>query len=295
MYPFLDTQLNTLLGLINTSNPGLKVPLTTAMLRSLVPTVVTPGSGQIQDTSLVLLSLPGNVGQYIGKQTVYYRRINLANLFRSMTLTLDNYIGSTSMTPAQFCQCFNAKYGTELTTSDFTASNFTSGNSYTVTMLSTSLCYEGSFTFKWTQGAPYMSQVITTPVLTGKLYPGGNTFGGGRKPQADVLSYGLDCSKIRTQLLALSSSSTPTPSNWLLAGSALAGILAFLQQSLPSLNLSGQDSTTTSGGLGNLLVSRYTLPSASVPGANSNKFAYVVTITAVSGSWFQGAFYLHFN
>jgi hypothetical protein len=294
MYPFLDTQLNTLLGLINTSNPGLKVPLTTAMLRSLVPTAVTPGSGQIQDTSLRLLSVPGNLGKYIGTQTLYYRRINFANLFRSMTLTLDNYLGSTTMTAAQFCTAFNTKYGTELVPTDFSNPSFTSGTSYTLTMVSTSLCYEGSFTFKWTQGVPYMSQVIASQVLTGKLYPGGNTFGGGRKPQADVLSYALDCSKIRTQLLALSSSSTPTPSNWLTAGSALAGILAFLQQSLPSLNLSGQDSATA-GGLGNLLVSRYTLPSASVPGANSNKFASVVTITAVAGSWFQGTFYLHFN
>lgn len=294
MYPFLDTQLNTLLGLINTSNPGLKVPLTTAMLRSLVPTAVTPGTGQIQDTSLVLLSLPGNVGQYIGKQTVYYRRINLTNLYRSMTLTLDNYIGSTTMTAAQFCQYFNAKYGTELVTTDFTNTSFASGTSYTVSIVATSLCYEGSFTFKWTQGVPYMTQVITNQVLTGKLYPGGNTFGGSRKPQADVLSYGLDCSGIRTQLLALPSSVTPTPTNWQTANSNYSQILGFLKQNLPNLNLSGVDSATQ-GGLANLVLTRYTLPSASSPAANSNKFAYVTQIAAAAGSWFQGTFYLHFN
>lgn len=294
MYPFLDTQLNTLLGLINTSNPGLKVPLTLDMVRSLVPTAVTPGSGQIQDTSLKLLSAPGNLGKYIGTQTLYYRRINLANLFRSMTLTLDNYLGSTTMTAAQFCTCFNAKYGTELVTSDFSNTTFTSGSSYTVSIVAASLCYEGSFTFKWTQGVPTLQQAITNPVLVGKLYPGGNTFGGARKAQADVLSYGLDCSKIRSSLLAIASSSTPTPASWQQAGSSLAAILGFLQQNLPSLNFSGVDSATP-GGLANLQVVRYTLPQATVPQANSSKFAYVVLINAVAGSWFQGSFYLHFN
>jgi len=292
MYPFLDTQLNTLLGLINTSNPGLKVPLTSAMLRSLVPTVITPGTGQIQDTSLVLLTLPGNVGKYIGKQTVTYRRINFTNLFRSMTLTLDNYIGSTTMTAAQFCQYFNAKYGTELVPTDFSQTTFTSGTQYTVTMVSTSLCYEGSFTIKWTQAAPYMNQVISNQVLSGKLYPGGNTFGGGRKPQGEILTYGLDASGIRTVLLGLASSVTPSSSNWTAAN--WKQILSFLQNNRPDLNLTSADSATQ-GGIGNLAFTRYTLPSASVPGANSNKFAYVTTITAVAGSWFQGAFYLHFN
>ncbi|BDD79838.1 hypothetical protein [Burkholderia phage FLC9] len=294
MYPFLDTQLNTLLGLINQSNPGLQVaPLSMQNLQTLVPTAITPVTGTIQDTSLRLLTVQGN-GRYVGNQTVTYRRINLATLFRSMVLTLDDYIGSTTMTAAQFCTAFNNKYGTELVPTDFANTTFTSGTSYTVSMLAGSLCYSGSFTVKWTQGAPYMNQKITNQVLVGKLYPGGNTFGGGRKPQADVLSYGLDCSKIRTSLLAIASSGTYTPAQWSATGSALATILGFLQQNLPSLNLSSADSATA-GGLANLLVTRLTLPSASALGANSNKFANVVLITAVAGSWFQGSFYLHFN
>lgn len=294
MYPFLDTQLNTLLGLINQSNPGLQVaPLSMQNLQALVPTAITPGTGTFQDTSLRLLTVQGN-GHYVGNQTVTYRRINLSTLFRSMTLALDNYIGSTTMTAAQFCTAFNAKYGTDLVPTDFSNPSFASGTQYTVNILSASLCYNGSFSFKWTQGAPYMSQVISNQVLGGKLYPGGNTFGGGRKPQADVLSYGLDCSSVRASLLALSSSATYTPAQWAAAGSGLATILAFLQQKLPSLNLSSADSATA-GGLANLVVTRYTLPSTSVLAANSNKFASVVLITAVAGSWFQGSFYLHFN
>jgi hypothetical protein len=293
MYPFLDTQLNTLLGLINTSNPKLQVaPLSMQNLQALVPTVITPGSGQIQDTSLRLLTVQGN-GRYVGNQTVTYRRINLANLFRGMTLTLSTYIGATTMTALQFCTYFNAQYGTELVPTDFTNTTFTSGTSYTVSIVSTSLCYNGSFTFKWTQGAPFMTQAITNQVLTGKLWPGGNTFGGTRKPQADVMTYGLDCSKVRTALLAISAASTPAPASWAQAGSSFASILAFLQTNLPSLGFNSSDSATA-GGLANCLVSRYTLPSTSIPGANP-KFAYVVTITAAAGSWFQGTFYLHFT
>lgn len=292
MYPFLDTQLNTLLGLINQSNPGLSPPLTAAVLQTLVPTVITPGTGQIQDTSMRLLTVQGN-GHYVGNQTITYRRINLANLFRNMVLTLDTYLGSTTMTPAQFCTAFNAKYGTELVTTDFTNASFTSGTSATVTMVANSLCYEGAFTVKWTQGAPYMNQAITTPVLTGKLWPGGNTFGGGRKPQGDVLTYGLSCVSIATALKALTASATLTPANWAAAGSNAATILGFLKQSIPSLNFSSSDSAT-SGGLGNLTLTRYTLPSASVPGANPI-YGFVTVIPAVAGSWFQGQLYLHYN
>lgn len=292
MYPFLDTQLNTLLGLINSSNPGLKVPLTTAMLRSLVPTVVTPGTGQIQDTSLRLLSVPGNLGSYIGMQTVSYRRINLTNMFRNMVLTLTNYVGSTTMTAAQFCTAFNAQYGTELVTTDFTNTGFTSGTSYTVSMVSTSLCYEGSFTFKWTQGVPTVQQAITNVVLSGKLYPGGNTFGSGRLPQGDFLTYGLSCVPIATALKALASSIVVTPALW--ASGNYASILSFLQQYIPGLNFNAADSANP-GGLGNLTLTRYTLPSASVPGANSGVYGFVTTIPAVSTSWFQGTLYLHYN
>lgn len=294
MYPFLDTQLNTLLGLINQSNPGLQVQLTSSMLGALVPTAVTPGSGQIQDTSLRLMTQQGNTGHYIGLQTVFYRRINLATLFRNMSLTLSDYLGSTTMTAAQFVTAFNAKYGTELVASDFTNTSFTSGTQTTVAMVSTSLCYSGSISVKWTQGTPTLQQKIAAPVLTGKLYPGGNTFGGGRLPQGDVLTYGLSCVQIATALKALAASVQVTPALWATAGSSYASILAFLQQSIPGLNFNGTD-RANAGGLGNLFLTRLTLPSASAPGANSAAYGFVTVIPAVTGAWFQGQLYLHYN
>lgn len=289
---FSDNQVDTLLGLINQSNPGLQVaPLTAAMLRTLVPTAITPGTGQIQDTSVRLMVMPGNT-HYYGSDTVTYRRINLTDFFRGMTLTLDDYVGSTTMSAAQFVAALNKKYGTVLTTGDFSNTSFTSGTSYTVTMLGSSLCFSGSFSVKWTQGKEYVSQAITNPTLAGKLYPGGNSFPGGRKPQGDFITYGLDFASIATTLKSLSASVTVTPSMW--ASAPYSTILSYLQQQFPSQNFSASDSGTT-GGLGNLVLTRYTLPSAAVPGANSAKFPTVTTIAAVSGSWFQGLFYLHYN
>lgn len=289
---FADNQIDTLLGLINQSNPGLQVaPLTPAMLRTLAPTSITPGTGQIQDTSVRLMVKPGNASYY-GSDTVTYRRINLTSFFRGMTLTLDDYVGSTTMTAAQFVTAMNKKYGVVLATTDFSNTSFSSGTSYSVTILGTSLCFSGGFTFRWTQGKQQISAAVTNPVLNGKLYPGGNSFPGGRKPQADFITYGLDFASLSSVLKGLGASVMVTPAMW--ATSPYSTILAYLQRQFPAQNFNASDSATQ-GGLGNLTLTRFTIPSASVPGANSAKFTTVTTINAVAASWFQGLFYLHYN
>jgi hypothetical protein len=296
MSTFADNQLDTLLGLINQSNPGLQIaPLTPADLRTLVPTAITPIGGTIQDTSVRLLVLPTSKNYY-GSDVVTYRRINLTNWFRNQVLTLNTYLGSTTMTPAQFCTAFNAKYGQVLQTSDFANASFTSGSAATVTILGTSLCYSGSFVVTWTQGKQSITAtpVGTNPALGGRLYPGGNTFGTGRKPQGDFLTYNLDNTSIKTALQGVTSGAVITPANFATNGSIYAQILSFLQGKRPDLNLSGADSGTA-GGLGNLTWTRYTLPSAAQLGANSAKFVNLTVVTAVSGSWFQGQLYLHYN
>lgn len=292
MFPYQAAQYDTFMALVQASNPGLIIAdLSAAQLRALVPLGIAPDSFG-RDTSVRLMVRPNNV-EYFGAQTVTYRRINLAGYFRNLTLTLDDYIGSTTMTSAQFCTAFNNKYGTALVATDITNASFTSGAQSTVTIATGSICYEGSFSIKWTQGKQYINQVVTNPVLVGRLYPGGNNMPPS-KPVADFLTYNLDCSSIKTALAALTSGAVITPTQWTTNGSNYATILNFLQQSRTDLNLNGSDSATT-GGLGNLVATRYTLPSASLPGANSSKFTAAVTIAAVSGSWFLGMFYLHYT
>ena len=259
--------------------------------RALVP-VATSADAFGRDTSVRLMVRPNNV-EYFGTQTVNYRRINLASYFRSMTLTLSDYIGSTTMTPAQFCTAFNNKYGTALVASDITNVSFTSGTQSTVTIATGSICYEGSFSVKWTQGKQPVSQLFSSDILTGRLYPGGNSMPP-NKPVGDFLTYNLDCTSIKAALAALTSGSAITPTQWTTSGTIYAQILSFMQQNRSDLNLSGSDSGTT-GGLGNLVATRYTLSSASLPGANSGKYTAAVTIASVTGSWFKGMFYLHYT
>jgi hypothetical protein len=292
MFPYKATQYDTFMALVQASNPGLDIaPLTSDQLRALVPTTITADAFG-RDTSVRLMVRPNN-SKYFGTQTVTYRRINLANYFRNMVLTLDDYVASGNLLAAQFVSSFNAKYGTALVTTDFAATSFVSGSLTTVPMLGASICYEGSFQVTWTKGKQQIASAVSNPVLTGRLYPGGNTMPP-NKPVADFLTYNLDCSSIKAALGGLSSGGTITPTNWNTANSIYATILAFLQRARPDLNLSGADSATT-GGLGNLVATRYTIPSAAVQGANSAKYTTLVTIQSVSGSWFKGMFYLHYN
>ncbi|MDR3392199.1 MAG: hypothetical protein P4L77_10755 [Sulfuriferula sp.] len=234
-----------------------------------------------------------NNSTYYGSQAVTYRRINITNYFRNLILTLDDYVGSTTMTIAQMVAAVNLKFGTAFVTTDFSVASITSTVQNSLTIVSTSLCYEGVLSIKWTQGKQYISQAVTNPVLVGRLYPTSNT-NPPAKPQADFLTYNLDNSSIKAALLGLTSGAAITPAQFATANSIYATILGWLQQKRPDLNLTGVDSATT-GGLGNLVWTRYTIPAASVPGANSAKFTTLFTIQSVAGSWFQGMFYLHYN
>lgn len=295
MFPYKATQYDTFMALVQASNPGLDIaPLTSDQLRTLVPTAVTADSFG-RDTSVRLMVRPGN-SKYFGSQTVLYRRINLTNYFRNMsTLTLNDYVALGNLPLAQMVTSFNTKYGVPLVAADLSGSIavFVSGTAYGLTVGTTSLCYKGGFTFKWTLGKQQIAAAIANPVLVGRLYPGGNSMPPA-KPQADFLTYNLDCSPIKSSLAGIATGSTVTPANLALAGSVYASVLSFLQQKRPDLNLSSSDQATA-GGLGNLVWTKFTIPSASVQGANSAKFTTVMLITAKSTSWFQGMFYLHYN
>lgn len=293
MYPYKATQYDTFMALVQASNPGLDIaPLTSDQLRALVPITVTADAFG-RDTSVRLMVRPNN-SKYYGSQTVTYRRLSLANYFRSMVIAVDDYIGGTTMTMAQMVASVNSKYGTAFVASDFSAyTTINTGVQNNLTVSSTSICYEGVLPIKWTQGKQQISSLITNPVLVGRLYPGGNTMPP-NKPVGDFLTYNLDCSSIKPSLVGLSSGGSITPAAWGTANSGPATILAFLQRSRPDLNFNGADSATN-GGLGNLIATRYTIPSASVPGANSSKYASLVTIQSVAGSWFKGMLYLHYT
>lgn len=285
MYPYEQPQLTTFLNLVNQSNGVLATPITLAMIRALNPTAITPVG--IQDTSVRLMARPGQ--PYFGSQTITYRRINLATFFRGQTpVKFSLYTGSTTtMTPAQLAAALNSLFGLALVSTDITNASFASGTS-TVTIAAASLCYEGTFQITWTPSKQTAQAAFAAAtngfVLQGKVWV----------PTGQVLTYGLDCTLIDTQLKSLAASQVVTTANWTTAGSAYAAILAFLNQYMPGVFNSGSDGTQ--GGLGGSTLTRYTLPSASVPGANSAKFTGLTTITPASGTpWYTGSLYLHYN
>lgn len=295
MYPFKSTQYDTFMALVQASNPGLDIaPLTIDQLRTLVPTAITADSFG-RDTSVRLMVKPGN-SKYYGTQTVTYRRINPATYFRGMTITLDDYLtGSGNMSGAQFAVAMNAKYGTTFdpSGSDFSGTfSAVSGTQYNgVALQSTSLCYEGSISFKWTRGKQQIGTLVTNPVLAGRLYPGAGNSMPPTKPVGDFLMYNLDASSVKPQLNTLSGTYAPASFT---SNTALQTVLGFMQRMRPDLNFSSADSGTA-GGLGNLTWTRYTLPSAALPGGNSSKYASVMIVKAAAGSWFTGQIYLHYN
>lgn len=293
MKPYKQTQFDTLMALILESNPGMTVALTPDDLQALTPTAYTPGTGEIQNTTL-RLTVKANNAKYFGAQTVKYRRISLSSLCRSIgTLSVSMYVPGSTMTTQQVADALNATYGLVLQASDFT--NPTVGFGTVVQPLNgSSLLYaDSSFLLSATkiQGVP-LDTAIPTGVLTGKTWPNGNTFPR-TKPEGQFLAYGLNCASIAANLKALSATITMTPSVWTTDANAIA-VMAFLKASLPGLNLSEVDSATA-GGLGNLVMQRYSIANVNVPNANSAKYTFVTTLTAVAGSWFQGQILLHYT
>lgn len=290
MFPYKATQYDTFMALVQASNPGLDIaPLTADQLRTLVPTVITADSFG-RDTTVRLMVRPGN-SKYFGSKVVTYRRLNLANFFRNTNAMIDTFNnGVTVFTAAQLATAFNAKYGTALVTADFaTAGNIlTAGTRTNLTI--NGLCYEGTLNVLWSPSKQFITDKIPqSSVLTGRVYPGGNTFPQA-KPPADFYTYNLDCTSLKTAIAALAASGTAFDAT---TGNG-ATILSFLQRARPDLNLTSAQSTTQ-GGLSGMPWARYTLPSANAPAANSAKYTAVLVLTAAAGSWFTGTFYLHYT
>jgi hypothetical protein len=310
-YKQSQSQTDVFMALINQSNPGLSVhPLQLTDLRSLAPTVIASPVG-IQDTSIRLLVKPSNANYY-GSQTVTYRRIKLSQVYKGLptnggvpTLALLQY-SSSSLTVAQIIAEVNQRLGTAFVLADIAnAGPLVSGSTMTLVMNATSLCYQaegaGSINVTWTrpkqplQASPGGAITTIPTVLNGRSYPGGNTFPR-TTPQGDFFTYGADFSQVSTQLNALAATGTITAA-MLQTGGSWNTIVGLMQARRPSLNFNASDAGSVSGGLLNCTWARFTIPSASVPGANAVKFTSVVVVRPpVSGTpWFQGQIYLHYT
>ncbi len=288
MYPYRKAQLDLFLTLVNESNPGLYTDLTSSNIRVGVPAVQAVPSGGIQNTN-VLMTAKG--GDYLGTKRVQYRRINLASYFRNVKLSVQVWTSGSSITADQLAEALNAKYGTALVGSDFTATAYGYAAARNATIGSSSiqpLCYQPQVTLsiEIIKGKREIGEMFNADTLDGRLFPGGNSFPGDRKPQGEYLTYGLDCSPIAATLASITSGQ---PFNFSIASHQT--VLAFLQQNLPGVF--NDSAHTVQGGLTGALLYQYALPQALIPEANTDKYANASFIAAQAGSWFQGNIILH--
>lgn len=211
--------------LINEANPDLEFPITPTNAVLGLPTALSSTIPWPQSNTTIVASAAPGGGEYIGKQTLNYRRLDLAVLFRSMVITIRKYrdltgLNSSSVvyTTYQLLPIINQQYGMNLTEDDVTNVGITRGtalengfNTNTVTVLvkATSLGYIGSFQLKWINAPRALGDMLTVTEIPGRLFPGGNNFAGGNHP--DILTpnaFGLDFSDLAATYLKAIGSQT---------------------------------------------------------------------------------------
>jgi hypothetical protein len=287
-------QIDILYDLIEKSNPGFKTEFPKGTILFAVPATVAliPTDPYHTDTSIRITGAPGS-GK-LGNQTVRYRRIDLSVIFKHMTLRMNDYSATTTLAVATWKASFIQKFGITIPAADISNSTaLTSGTLTNVTVAATSLCYKGTVQLTWTVGARPFPSIITDAnrALVGRLYPGGNDFSGGRKPQGEFQVYCQDASAIGATIEAYAAVFNVGAGD---NTAATKSLIDWLNSTTGRTNWSTAVSTTD-GGIGGITWYRYTIPSASVPEANSAKYNRCLVIQGVAGSWFGGKIIIHYN
>lgn len=278
-------QVELLLKLINESNPGLLELRDLVNTRLGVPAVRTPAAGEIQNTSLELYAQPGSF--YIGKKIVTYRRIDLAKLYANMTLELDYWVAG-QLPKATWIALINQKYGLALTDEDMAAHGAMGETTYTLSVGASSLGYIGNLRVRYAKGKRAMDQILTVDRYAGLYWDSSYVQG---KPLLTPVNFGLDYSRFFnidtiTNGITLNNagafySEIKTLIDWFNKCSGMALDLAV--------------DNGTQNGVKGLTMSRFTLPNANVPEANSIKYNRVLVISSRTTSWFGGKILLHYN
>lgn len=274
--------------LIEESNPGFKdlVPIGSASFGTPVSQAVDPGT--IQNTNILVRGAANSTA--IGKQTVKYRRVDLSKLFRGKVLRITEWSAGTSLSVARALELMLLQHGVNLSVADVgDIGTFTVNSAKTFSIASGSLCYLGSITVTWVLGKRGLSTVVGDGVLPGRNWPTAMIdVGDGSKPQGELMLYNLDYSVHRASWLSFTSGT--------IYG---AGIQTFVDQlnvlSTPIGTTFTAGQVSTAKGLNNVKVSRYALPNAAVPEANSAAFAYCLVFEPQETAWFFGRLITHFN
>lgn len=299
--------------LINEANPQLAIPASAVNVTLGTPSVISGGSWPANNTKISLSPAPAT-GDFIGRQDVNYRRLDLSALFRGQTILIKKFKSVTSSsagtlmyTVYQLLADINVRYGMNLTQDDVNDANILRGSTLedgqytttiTVTTKATSLGYTGSFSLKWLNTKQALEDMVTVRELGGRLYPGGNDFSGAHKEILSLAAYGIDFGGALRRV----------NSTWNGASVAARPIASaeqpWAKASLDDINVKcGTSYKCTVGGsyqtVGEFYGMNYTivtLPHANYPDANSADFNRLIIITAPADCpWAVGELYLHVN
>lgn len=283
--------MDLLFDLIKEANPGIEFPFTPSTMKVSIPVSQAIPPGGIVDSNVIIS--PRTNDHWFGSVKVQYRRIKIANFFKSMApVPVNFYSPLTMVTPATFVAKINEQYGTSFVVADFSPgyNSYQPGTVMEMGIDSASLCYSPTdsltrIRFVWRNRKPLLNEVTVNGVLTGRLFPNGNDFvTPGRKPQGEYLAYGIDF----TGLGISGSGSGTVPNN-----AAWIKILAPIFANDPRFDVTKVASGTE--GVQGLTFVLYTLPNALVPEANSAKYKNVMTLSGGAGLWFQGRIMMHYN
>ncbi|MNB61130.1 hypothetical protein D3C87_901330 [compost metagenome] len=276
--------LELLLKLINEANPGLMEMRDLTNSRLGVPTVYTPKAGEIANTQVDLFPLPGSF--YIGKRTVYYRRIALEKLFTNMICEVEEWWPGSIPKP-DWVRLINEKYNLAVTIEDFHSwyGGSSPGGFGNLGIVAESLTYTGYIPFRWNPGKRSLQSLLPSDTATGLFWDANYVEG---KPLMNLVGMTIDFTRFPSAAtIATGSAVNATSSDVRTMAEWFAGYTG--------QNLDPRIDHTLPGGLSGLTITRFTLPNANLPEANAAKFNRALVITPQAGSWFCGKIIWHYN
>lgn len=225
-----------------------------------------------------------------GKVTLYYRRINLYNLFRNREVRFDQWIEVGQITTQEVIEYYNREFGTQLVVSDFPNVSYAPSSALrTITVNADSYTYTGALQFYWNPGERDLPNILTTNTLSGYWWaPDANHQAAiGVKPMFTHLGWGFNYSQYTRNLYNQINNTTISSSTPYLRQ------LLNLYNRLNGTDLSMDRHYTQEDGVAGLTLTKYN--TASVPECNDQRFNNVIRISSHPDAWFTGHIFMHFN
>lgn len=303
--------------LINQSNPNSPVKFSPNNLKLGKMTTLTPTGGAIQNTKIMLSNKP--TSEYIGRVEVSYRRIDLAKLFRGLTITMNKFsLLAKSSTTAwnsfvkDLLPTFNTMMGTAFTADDLVDVAVGRGslnaqnryqNTITISAAATSLAYVGSFSFTWVDAPQDIDTIVTVTDLNGRAFPGGNVFDANHPCVLNGIGYAVDWTDTLTDIYG--GNFAITENGFVNAGNFASGMNAAvrvgIEAMLAQLNtMYPSIPKFTPSAMYDKWTYRFTpLPASGFPEANAEFFNRALILTpnapGTTGDSFAGILMLHYN